>query len=157
MKLEEMAARAAPETEAKAAAAADKTLPAPLVPTGKPLGHGEHRRLGAQDIFGNVEEPELIPRTPSVSVLYFLRPPQRHEQPVLPSYAKQEDSGLDALERRLVEQAGTRRQPPLRQPWLWLWLIPHLSPCPPPCLFLEKAREKWRGRLWRSSEVQALL
>ena len=124
VKLEEMAARAAAETEAKVAAA-DKTLPAPPVPSGKPPGHGEHRRLGAQDIFGNMslEEPEMIPRTPSLSALSLLRPPQRHEQPVLPSYAKQmqEDSGLDALERRLVEQVGTRRNPPLPPP-----------PSPPP-------------------------
>jgi hypothetical protein len=110
VKLEEMAARAAAETEAKAAAAAvDKTLPAPPVPSGK---HGEHRRLGAQDIFVNIEEPELVPRTPSLSALSLLRPPQRHEQPMLSSYEKQEDSGLDALERRLVEQVGTRKQPP---------------------------------------------
>ena len=96
VKLEEMVARAAAETEAKAAAAADKTLPAPPFPSGK---HSQRRRLGAQDIFGNIEEPELVPRTASPSALSLLRPPQRQEQPVLASYAKQEDSGLDALER----------------------------------------------------------
>jgi hypothetical protein len=114
VKLEEMAARAAAETEAKAAA--DKTLPAPPVPSGKPLGHGGLRRPGAQDIFGKLEpEPEMAPRTPSLSALSLLRPPQRHDQP---PYVEQErgrqigDSGLDALERRLVEQVGTRRHPP---------------------------------------------
>jgi len=129
VKLEEMAARAAAETEAKAAAV-DKTLPAPPVPSGKPLGHGEIRRLGAQDIFGKLEpfeqvsvgtnaEPEMVPRTPSLSALSLLRPPQRHDQLVFSSYAEQElgrmkeDSGLDALERRLVEQVGTRRHLPV--------------------------------------------
>ncbi|KAF8266493.1 hypothetical protein EI94DRAFT_184194 [Lactarius quietus] len=115
VKLEEMAARATAETEANLAA--DKTLPAPPVPSGKPLGPSEHRRLGAQDIFangnGHVEEPEMVPRTPSLSALSLLRPPQRHSQLVLSSHLNQEDSGLDALERRLVEQVGTRRPPPL--------------------------------------------
>ena len=96
VKLEEMVARAAAETEAKAAAAADQTLPTPPFPSGK---HNERRRLGAQDIFGNIEELELVPCTPSPSALSLLRPPQGQEQPVLASYAKQEDSGLDALER----------------------------------------------------------
>jgi len=48
--------------------------------------------------------------------LSLLRPPQRHDQPVFPSYAEQErgqekkeESGLDALERRLAEQVGTLR------------------------------------------------
>ncbi|KAH9164681.1 hypothetical protein EDB89DRAFT_2077820 [Lactarius sanguifluus] len=47
VKLEEMAARAAAET-----AAADKTPPAPPVPSGKPSGHGELRRPSAKDVFG---------------------------------------------------------------------------------------------------------
>ena len=134
VKLEEMAARAAAEGEAKAAAA-DKTLPAPPVPSGKPLGYGEHRRPGAQDIFGKLEppsantEPETaVPRTPSLSALSLLRPPQRHNQPSFPSREK-EDSGLDALERRLVEQVGTRRHPP---PPLPNTDVPAVMADPPP-------------------------
>ncbi|KAH9063558.1 hypothetical protein EDB87DRAFT_1575346 [Lactarius vividus] len=114
VKLEEMAARAAAETEAKAAA--DKTLPAPPVPSGKPLGHSDLRRPSAKDVFGNKQasaEPEAVPRTPSLSALSLLRPPQRHDQPVFAERGrKTEDSGLDALERRLVEQVGTRKYPP---------------------------------------------
>lgn len=110
VKLEEMAARAAAESEAKAdlrAAAVEKTLPAPPVPSGKlPLA-----RLGAQDIFGDVGGDIDVPRTPSLSALSLLRPPQRHDQqPILPKH--EDSSGLDALERRLVEQVGTRRHAP---------------------------------------------
>ena len=98
VKLEEMAARAAAEAEA----ALDKTLPAPPVPS---------RRLVAQDIFKDVTDTATadVPRTPSLSALSLLRPPQqqRHHDPL----PKQED-GLDALERRLVEQVGTRRHAP---------------------------------------------
>ncbi|KAH9017290.1 hypothetical protein EDB84DRAFT_1566886 [Lactarius hengduanensis] len=114
VKLEEMAARAAVEMEAKAAA--DKTLPAPPVPSGKPLGPSELRRPSAKDVFGKEQasaEPETVPRTPSLSALSLLRPPQRHDQPVFAARGrKTEDGGLDALERRLVEQVGTRKYPP---------------------------------------------
>ncbi|KAH9050367.1 hypothetical protein EDB83DRAFT_2522522 [Lactarius deliciosus] len=114
VKLEEMAARAAAEMEAKAAA--DKTLPAPPVPSGKPLGHSELRRPSAKDVFATDQvsaEPETVPRTPSLSALSLLRPPQRHDLPVFAERGrKTEDSGLDALERRLVEQVGTRKYPP---------------------------------------------
>ncbi|KAH8987440.1 hypothetical protein EDB92DRAFT_1126537 [Lactarius akahatsu] len=113
VKLEEMAARAAAEMEAKAVA--DKTLPVPPVPSGKPLGHSELRRPSAKDVFGNEQvsaELETVPRTPSLSALSLLRPPQRHDQPVFAARGrKTEDSGLDALERRLVEQVGTRKYP----------------------------------------------
>ncbi|KAF8261375.1 hypothetical protein EI94DRAFT_1746127, partial [Lactarius quietus] len=115
VKLEEMAARAAAETEANLTA--DNTFPAPPVPSGKPLGPSEHRRLGARDIFangnGHLEQREMVPLTPSLSALSLLRPPQRHSHPVLSSQLNQEDSGLVALEQRLVEQVGTRRLPPL--------------------------------------------
>ncbi|KAI0248483.1 hypothetical protein BJV78DRAFT_1284744 [Lactifluus subvellereus] len=133
VRLEEMAARAAAEMEAKAraekdeGAAVDKTLPVPPVPSGKPSGYGRNRRLVAQEIFqhqGHVEEEgkreeteadgdgDPVPRTPSLSALSLLRPPPRREQPVFPSYGEAE-SGLDALERRLAEQVGTRKHPPL--------------------------------------------
>ncbi|KAH9063561.1 hypothetical protein EDB87DRAFT_1829762 [Lactarius vividus] len=56
VRLEEMAARAAAETEAKATP--DKTLPALPVPSGKPLGHSELRRPSAQDIFGKLKPLE---------------------------------------------------------------------------------------------------
>ena len=121
VKLEEMAARAAAESEARAAS--DKTLPAPPVPSGKPLE--QPRRPVAQDIFGKLEPVSAnaeLPRTPSLSALSLLRPPQqRHDHPpVFPSSVEQErgrqDSGLDALERRLVEQVGTRRFPPPPSP-----------------------------------------
>ena len=94
-----MAARA--EAEANNAAR-DKTLPAPPVPS--------RRLLGAQEIFkdNTADTPTDVPRTPSISALSLLRPPHRHDQGPLP---KQED-GLDALERRLVEQVGTRRLVP---------------------------------------------
>ncbi|KAH9050363.1 hypothetical protein EDB83DRAFT_2522516 [Lactarius deliciosus] len=62
VKLKEMAARAAAETEAKAAA--DKTLPAPPVPFGKPPGRSELRRPSAKDVFGKKQvsaEPETVP------------------------------------------------------------------------------------------------
>ena len=56
MKLEEMVARAAAETEDMARAekegrkaAADKTLPVPPVPSGKPSNYGVHRRVAAQE------------------------------------------------------------------------------------------------------------
>ena len=98
-----MAARAEAEAEAEANnAAQDKTLPAPPVPS--------RRLLGAQEIFkdNTADTPTDVPRTPSLSALSLLRPPQRHDQQPLP---KQED-GLDALGRRLVEQVGTRRLVP---------------------------------------------
>lgn len=50
VKLEEMAPRAAAETVAKAAA--DKTLSAPPVPSGKPPRHSELRHPSAKDVFG---------------------------------------------------------------------------------------------------------
>ncbi|KAH9027169.1 hypothetical protein EDB85DRAFT_2172848 [Lactarius pseudohatsudake] len=114
VKLEEMAARAAAEMEAKAAT--DKTLPAPPVPSGKPLGHSELRRPSATDVFGNEQvstEPEMVPRAYRLSALSLLRPPQRHDQPVFAGRGwMTEDSALDALERRLVEQVGTCKYPP---------------------------------------------
>ncbi|KAI9434375.1 hypothetical protein H4582DRAFT_2131121 [Lactarius indigo] len=116
VKLEEMAARAAAEMEAKAAA--DKTLPALPVPSGKPLGLSELRRPSAQEVFGKLEpleqEPEIVSHTPSLSGLSDLRPPHRHDQPVFRERGREaEGSGLDALERRLVEQVGTRKYPPV--------------------------------------------
>ena len=95
-----MAARAAAEAEVEANnAALDKTLPAPPVPS--------RRLLGAQEIFkdNTADTSTDVPRTPSLSALSLLRPPQRHDQQPLP---KQEEDGPDALERRLVEQDGTR-------------------------------------------------
>ena len=93
VKLEEMAAHAAAEAEANNAAQ-DKTLPAPPVPS--------RRLLGAQEIFkdNTADTSTDVPRTPSLSALSLLRPPQRHDQQPLP---KQEEDSLDALERRLVE------------------------------------------------------
>ena len=96
-----MAAPAAAEAEVEAnKAAQDKPLPAPPVPS--------RRLLGAQEIFKDytADTPTDVPRTPSLSALSLLRPPQRHDQQPLP---KQQEDGLDALERRLVEQVGTRR------------------------------------------------
>ncbi|KAH9009259.1 hypothetical protein EDB84DRAFT_1584144, partial [Lactarius hengduanensis] len=93
VKLEEMAARAAAEMEAKAAA--DKTLPAPPVPSGKPLGHSELRRPSAKDVFGNEQvsaEPETVPRTPALSALSLLRPPRRHDQPVFADWTPSSDA-----------------------------------------------------------------
>ena len=152
VKLEEMAARAAAEAEAKARAekegrvvAVDKTLPAPPVPSGKPSGYGAIRRVSAQDIFhqtGLEEETmergeteagtEIFPRTPSLSALSLLRPPQRHSRLAFPSYEEQmeEENGLDVLERRLAEQVGTRKNPP---PDLHSVLeLGSTSPLPPP-------------------------
>ncbi|KAF8493966.1 hypothetical protein F5888DRAFT_701927 [Russula emetica] len=155
VKLEEMVARAAAETEAKASAqregrgaAVDKTLPVPPVPSGKPSGYGANRRVFAQDIFqqmGPQEETmgrpvteagaEMIPHTPSLSALSILRPPPRRDGLAFPSYGGQgnEESGLDALERRLAEQVGTRKSPPLPPRDLRTVLdLGSISPLPPP-------------------------
>ncbi|KAI9429257.1 hypothetical protein H4582DRAFT_2105074 [Lactarius indigo] len=91
VKLEEMAARAAAEMEAKAAG--DKTLPALPVPSGKSLGLSELRRPSAQEVFGKLEPLE--------------------QEPEIGAERETEGSGLDALERRLVEQVGTRKYPPV--------------------------------------------
>ena len=154
-KLEEMAARAAAETEAEARtqkegreAAVDKTLPVPPVPSGKPSGYGANRRVFAQDIFqqmgpqeGTMRGPvteavaEMIPHTPSLSALSLLRPTPRRDGLALPSYGEQGNGecGLDALERRLVEQVGTRKPPPLPLPDLRTVLdLGSNSPLPPP-------------------------
>ena len=93
-----MAARA--EAEANNAAQ-DKTLPAPPVPS--------RRLLGAQEIFKDAPDTD-VPRTPSLSALSLLRPPQRHDQRPLPK--QDQEDGLDALERHLVEQVGTHRLVP---------------------------------------------
>lgn len=159
VKLEEMVARAAAETEAKASAqkegrgaAVDKTLPVPPVPSGKPSGYGANRRVFAQYIFqqmgpqeetmgGPVAEAgaEMIPHTPSLSALSLLRPPPRRDGLAFPSYGEQgnEESGLDALERRLAEEVGTRKHPPLPPPRTVLDLgsnspLPPLPPVPAP-------------------------
>jgi len=156
VKLEEMAARAAAEAEAKVRAekegrdaAVDKTLPAPPVPSGKPSGYGANRRVSAQHIFhqkGPEEETmeradteagaEVVPRTPSLSALSLLRPPPRHGRLSIPSYEGQnkDEGGLDALERRLAEQVGTRKHPALPPPDLRtvLGLGSTLSVPPPP-------------------------
>ncbi|KAI0248491.1 hypothetical protein BJV78DRAFT_1156471 [Lactifluus subvellereus] len=67
VKLEVIAARVVAEMQAEARAekdegtVADKTLPVPLVPSGKQSGYGRNRRLVAQEIFqqqGHVEEEE---------------------------------------------------------------------------------------------------
>ena len=155
VKLEEMAARAAAETEAKASAqkegrgaTVDKTLPVPPVPSGKPSGYGANRRVFAQDIFqqmgpqeetmgGPVTEAgdEMIPHMPPLSALSLLRPPPRRDGLAFPSYGEKgkEESGLDALERLLVEQVGTRKPPPLHPPDLRTVLdLGSISPLPPP-------------------------
>ena len=138
MKLEEMVARAAAETEDMARAekegrkaAADKTLPVPPVPSGKPSNYGVHRRVPAQEIFhrlgpelerGGERETEagadIVPRTPSLSALSLLRPPRRRDGLAFLSCGEQgpEESGLDALERRLAEEVGTRKAPTLHAP-----------------------------------------
>ncbi len=155
MKLEEMAARAAAETEDKARAekeerdaAVDKTLPVPPVPSGKPSSYGANRRFFAQDIFqqvgpegetvGRAESgagAEILPHMSSLSALSLLRPPPRRDGLAFPSYGEQgnEESGLDALERRLLEQVGTRKPPALPPPDLRTVLdLGSISPLPPP-------------------------
>ena len=161
VKLEEMVARAAAETEAKAKAqtearggAVDKTLPVPPVPSGKPSGYGANRRVFVQDIFQQMgpqdetmggpvteAETEMIPHTSSLSALSLLRPPRRRDGPAFSSYRAQgdEESGLDALERLLVDQVGTRKPPPLPPPDLRTVLdlgsilpLPPLPPAPAP-------------------------
>ncbi|KAH9050366.1 hypothetical protein EDB83DRAFT_2522520 [Lactarius deliciosus] len=152
VKLEEIAARAAAEIEAKAAA--DKTLPAPPVPSGKPLGHSKLRRPSAKDVFGNEQvsaEPETVPRTPSLSALSLLRPPQRHDQPVFAEWGrKTEDSCLDALERRLVEQVGTRKYPPA--PTTTADLSP--APVPAPVPVPDKGKGKAAAEVLESAEEE---
>ena len=135
-----MAARAAAEAEAKARpaekegrdAGVDKTLPPPPVPSGNLSDHGGvSRRVMAQEIFHRRGEPEqqvrgegeavngaeTAPRTPSLSALSLLRPPPRRSS-VPYGYGERgiEESGLDALERRLAEQVGTRKQQPASPP-----------------------------------------
>ncbi|KAH9027151.1 hypothetical protein EDB85DRAFT_1976345, partial [Lactarius pseudohatsudake] len=155
VKLEEMAARAAAEMEAKAAA--DKTLPAPAappVPSGKPLGHSELRRPSATDVFGNEQvsaEPEMVPRAYRLSALSLLRPPQRHDQPVFAGRGRMtEDSALDALERRLVEQVGTRKYPPV--PTAMADPAPVSAPVPE----LESADEVLGGAGMNESAISSL-
>ncbi|KAF8274622.1 hypothetical protein EI94DRAFT_1782190 [Lactarius quietus] len=80
-----------------------------------------------------LDEPEMDPRTPSL-----LRP-LYHYQPVLPSHPKHEDSGLDALDWRLVEQVSTRRHPPTYMPAATM-ADPPSPPMLPPVPFRKKAR-----------------
>ena len=149
VKLEEMVARAAAEAEAMARAekeggglAVDKTLPVPPVPSGKPSSSGLdlNRRAVAQEIFrqlGPEQEREeeagadMVPRTPSLSALSLLRPPPRRDGHAFLSSGVQ-GSGLDALERRLVEQVGTRKPPSLPPPDVRSVLESMSSPEPPP-------------------------
>jgi len=149
VKLEEMVARAAAETEAMARAekegrelAVDKTLPVPPVPSGKPSSSGLNlnRRAVAQEIFrqlGPEQEREegagadMVPRTPSLSALSLLRPPPRRDGHTFLSSGDQ-GSGLDALERRLIEQVGTRKPPALPPPDVRSVLESMSSPEPPP-------------------------
>ena len=150
-----MAARAAAEMEAKARTekerltAADKTLPLPPVPSGKPSGYGVNRLPAAQDIFQQQEhvqdeenegadanaeaEAGPVPRTPSLSALSILRPPLPRERPVFLSHGVhgEADSGLDALERRLVQQVGTRKHPILPPPDVRAVLSPMSTDTPP--------------------------
>lgn len=148
VKLEEMVARAAAETEAMAGAekerrelAVDKTLPVPPVPSGKPSSSrlNLNRRAVAQELFrqlGPEQEREeeagadIVPRTPSLSALSLLRPPPRRDSYALSS--GDEQSGLDALERRLVEQVGTRKHPALPPPDVRSVLEPMSLPGLPP-------------------------
>lgn len=155
VKLEEMAVRAAAEIEAEAraqkegrGAAVDKTLPVLPVLSCKSSGYRANWRVFAQDIFqqmgpqeetmrGPVTETgaEIIPHTPSLSALSLLRPPPRRDGLALPSYGEQGNGGcgLDALERRLVEQVGTRKPSPLPPPDLLTVLdLGSNSPLPPP-------------------------
>jgi hypothetical protein len=149
VRLEEMAARAAAEMEAKARAekerltAADKTLPLPPVPSGKPSGYGVNRLPVAQEIFQQepVQDEENeeadagpVPRTPSLSALSILRPPLPRERPVFLSHGVrgEADSGLDALERRLVQEVGTRKHPSLPPPDVRAVLSPISTDTPPP-------------------------
>ncbi|KAF8266497.1 hypothetical protein EI94DRAFT_1701680 [Lactarius quietus] len=82
----------------------------------------------------NVEEPKMVPHTLSLSALSLLRPPHLHDQPALPSHLKQEDSGLAALERRLVEQVRSRRLSPFS--------TDEADPPPPPIPTSERGKEK---------------
>jgi hypothetical protein len=154
VRLEEMVARAAAETEAMAraekegrVAAVDKTLPVPPIPSGKLSHYGVNRRIVAQDIFhqsGPEQETggdadteagtDVVPRTPSLSALSLLRPPPRRDGLAFLSYGEQgnEETGLDALERRLVEQVGTRKPPTLHPPDVRSVLDLMSSPGPPP-------------------------
>ena len=53
-----------------------------------------------------------VPRTPSLSTLSLLRPPQQQRHYDLDQPLPKQEDGLDALEHRLVEQVGTRRHAP---------------------------------------------
>ena len=148
VKLEEMVARAAAETEAMARAekegrefAIDKTLPVPPVPSGKPSSSGLNlnRRALAQEIFrqlGPEQEREeetgadMVPRTPSLSALSLLRPPPRRGGHAFLS--SDQGTGLDALERRLAEQVGTRKPPAFPPPDVRSVLELMSLPEPPP-------------------------
>jgi hypothetical protein len=72
----------------------NKTLPGPPVPSTKPARAGGR---GALDrLFPAPDVPE--PKTPTLSALSLLKPPTARRE-----------SGLDALERRLAAEVGTRK------------------------------------------------
>ncbi|PPQ69295.1 hypothetical protein CVT26_001613 [Gymnopilus dilepis] len=87
----------------------NKTLPGPPVPTGKPLS-ALPSRARADQYFASQEPPvlETVPlpsdQTPPTPALLAVLPSRRAERNEL-----KVESGLDALERRLLAEVGTRK------------------------------------------------
>lgn len=89
----------------------DKTLPVPPVPSSKPIYAGA-TPVVAQRLFAANFNAAPEPRTPTLSALSLLKPPRGATQAqagLSPPVGADGLSGLDALERRLLAEVGTRK------------------------------------------------
>ncbi|KAI0314333.1 hypothetical protein OF83DRAFT_458051 [Amylostereum chailletii] len=89
----------------------DKTLPGPPIPSGKNRVVRSPPYLRADKLFEPLEKGEASPpspcpepKTPSLSALSLLKPPRGAQTLSTPN-----EGGLDALERRLLAEVGTRK------------------------------------------------
>ncbi|KAI0050531.1 hypothetical protein FA95DRAFT_1581211 [Auriscalpium vulgare] len=87
----------------------DKTLPAPPVPSGKDNAAVNRRRLDslfppAESLATGPGYSGPAPKTPTLSAVSLLKPPAGALRP-----SSVAESGLDALERRLLAEVGTRK------------------------------------------------
>ncbi|ETW82652.1 hypothetical protein HETIRDRAFT_416764 [Heterobasidion irregulare TC 32-1] len=101
----------------------DKTLPSPPVPSGKARARGAARPPHVDTLFAPPHQPPVLPttttttatyahpdaaapKTPALSALSLLKPPRGGASVSAGAGA---ESGLDALERRLLAEVGTRK------------------------------------------------
>ncbi|TFY83918.1 hypothetical protein EWM64_g96 [Hericium alpestre] len=120
--LEEMAAAEEQQEHMKPELDLEKMLPSPPIPSGKDRLMLRASRPRADMLFASQDEQEApvpqslgdvsapTPKTPTLSALSMLKPPRsaNHANNLSPRNAE-EPSGLDALERRLLAEVGTRK------------------------------------------------